>query len=261
MSEVIRFDSVSFIRNDKTILQDIQFSLSQGESLAIIGRNGAGKTTLINLLFGYLWPTIGTVSAFGETYGETPMAPLQNKMGIVQPGHQETLLQRLSCLEMVLTGVIGTLGLYKEPTPTQTKLAINLLNTIGLVHKADQAYNTLSSGEKMKVLLLRAFGEGKELLILDEPTAALDLTARIDFVTSLSLLKKRNPNLTRILITHRIEEIPEDFHKILLLKEGKVLAFGEKKSVFTDSNLSNLYGLNLLVSEKKGQFHITVLSH
>ena len=260
MSEVIRFDSVSFIRNDKLILKDVQFSLNQGESLAIIGRNGAGKTTLINLLFGYLWPTSGSVSAFGETYGDTPMAPLQNKMGIVQPGHQETLLQRLTCLEMVLTGVIGTLGLYKEPTLEQIQTANDLLQSIGLNEKANQLYTTLSSGEKMKVLLLRAFGEGKELLILDEPTAALDLTARVDFGRSLALLKRKTPNLTRILITHRIEEIPEDFHKVLLLKEGTVLAFGDKSKVFTDTHLSELYDLPLSVSKKKGQYHITVLS-
>lgn len=260
MNEVIRFDSVSFIRNDKLILKDVQFSLNQGESLAIIGRNGAGKTTLINLLFGYLWPTSGSVSAFGETYGDTPMAPLQNKMGIVQPGHQETLLQRLTCLEMVLTGVIGTLGLYKEPTLEQIKTANDLLQSIGLNEKANQLYTTLSSGEKMKVLLLRAFGDGKELLILDEPTAALDLTARVDFGRSLALLKRKTPNLTRILITHRIEEIPEDFHKVLLLKEGTVLAFGDKSKVFTDTHLSELYDLSLSVSKKKGQYHITVLS-
>ncbi|MCW7506767.1 ATP-binding cassette domain-containing protein [Leptospira levettii] len=260
MSEVVRFQCVSFVRNDKTILQDVNFSLTQGESLAIVGRNGAGKTTLINLLFGYLWPTSGTVSTFGETYGDTPMAPLQNKMGIVQPGHQETLLQRLTAFEMVLTGVIGTLGLYKEPTPEQTKTASLLLESIGLENKAHQQYQTLSSGEKMKVLLLRAFGEGKELLILDEPTAALDVTARVDFVRSLYSLKQTNPKLTRILITHRIEEIPEDFHTILLLKEGQVLAFGEKQSVFTDTNLSKLYDLNLAVSEKKGQYQLTVLS-
>ncbi|TGL72881.1 ABC transporter ATP-binding protein [Leptospira jelokensis] len=260
MSEVLRFDSVSFIRNDKTILNEVNFSLKQGESLAIVGRNGAGKTTLINLLFGYLWPTSGTVSAFGERFGETPMAPLQNQMGIVQPGHQETLLQRLTCFEMVVTGVIGTLGLYKEPTPDQTKLANDLLSSIGLLQKADQLYQTLSSGEKMKVLLLRAFGEGKQILILDEPTAALDLTARVDFGKSLDSLKDKNPNLTRILITHRIEEIPEDFDKVLLLKEGNVLAFGVKSSVFTDETLSKLYDLKLSVGQKKGQYHITVLS-
>ncbi|XDD42243.1 ABC transporter ATP-binding protein [Leptospira sp. WS60.C2] len=260
MSEVIRFDSVSFIRNEKIILQDVSFALNEGESLVIIGRNGAGKTTLINLLFGYLWPTSGTVSAFGETYGDTPMAPLQNQMGIVQPGHQETLLQRLTCLEMVITGVIGTLGLYKEPTVEQTKIAKDLLQSIGLLDKSNQLYQTLSSGEKMKVLLLRAFGEGKNLLILDEPTAALDLTARVGFDRTLSKLKEKNPKLSRILITHRIEEIPADFHKVLLLKEGKQLALGDKSSVFTNANLSQLYDLEVSVSEKKGQYHITVLS-
>lgn len=260
MSEVIRFDSVSFIRTDKKILDNVNFSLNQGDSLAIIGRNGAGKTTLINLLFGYSWPTTGSISAFGETYGETPMAPLQNRIGMVQPGHQETLLQRLTTFEMVITGVIGTLGLYKEPTKEQEQIAESLLASINLSHKKQHIYSTLSSGEKMKVLLLRAFGVGKEILVLDEPTATLDITARTDFGKSLSQLKMGSPLLTRILITHRIEEIPEDFSKILLLKEGKVISFGEKAEVLTDQNLSNLYDLDLQVNVKKGQYSVTVLS-
>ncbi|TGK86323.1 ATP-binding cassette domain-containing protein [Leptospira bourretii] len=260
MSEVIRFDSVSFVRTDKKILDQVHFSLNQGDSLAIIGRNGAGKTTLINLLFGYSWPTTGSISAFGETYGETPMAPLQNRIGMVQPGHQETLLQRLTTFEMVLTGVIGTLGLYKDPTKEQEKTAESLLASIGLIHKKNQIYSTLSSGEKMKVLLLRAFGVGKEILVLDEPTATLDITARTDFGRSLAQLKNGNPHLTRILITHRIEEIPEDFSKILLLKEGKVISFGEKAKVLTDQNLSDLYDLDLQVNQNKGQYSVTVLS-
>lgn len=260
MNEVVLFDSVSFVRNDKKILDNINFSLNQGDSLAIIGRNGAGKTTLINLLFGYSWPTTGSISAFGETYGETPMAPLQNRIGMVQPGHQESLLQRLTTFEMVLTGVIGTLGLYKEPTKNQELTAESLLNSIGLSHKINQTYATLSSGEKMKVLLLRAFGVGKDILVLDEPTATLDITARTDFGKSLLQLKKNNPRLTRILITHRIEEIPEDFSKVLLMKEGKVLSFGAKNQVLTDKNLSDLYDLDLQVNEKKGQYSVTVLS-
>ncbi|MCW7468535.1 ABC transporter ATP-binding protein [Leptospira kanakyensis] len=260
MSEVIRFESVSFVRTDKKILDKINFSLNAGDSLAIIGRNGAGKTTLINLLFGYSWPTTGSISAFEETYGETPMAPLQNRIGMVQSGHQESLLQRLTTLEMVLTGVIGTLGLYKDPTELQEKTAESLLRSINLIHKKDQIYSTLSSGEKMKVLLLRAFGTGKEILVLDEPTATLDITARVDFGKSLFQLKTNNPNLTRILITHRIEEIPEDFSKILLLKEGKVISFGKKSEVLTDKNLSDLYDLDLQVNEKKGQYSVTVLS-
>lgn len=260
MSEVIRFDSVSFVRTDKKILDQVHFSLNQGDSLAIIGRNGAGKTTLINLLFGYSWPTTGSISAFGETYGETPMAPLQNRIGMVQPGHQETLLQRLTTFEMVLTGVIGTLGLYKDPTKEQEKTAESLLASIGLIHKKNQIYSTLSSGEKMKVLLLRGFGVGKEILVLDEPTATLDITARTDFGRSLAQLKNGNPHLTRILITHRIEEIPEDFSKILLLKEGKVISFGEKAKVLTDQNLSDLYDLDLQVNQNKGQYSVTVLS-
>lgn len=255
---ILNFESVTYVRNKSTILNNVSFSLNENDSLVILGRNGAGKTTLINLLFGYYWPTSGSISVFGETYGDSPMAPIQNQIGIVQSNHQETLLQRLTTIEMVVTGLIGTLGLYKEISEPQMEEAYSLLSQIGMESKKDQPFQTLSSGEKMKVLLLRAMGKGKRLLILDEPAAALDLTARVDFFLSCESMKSKDPNLTRILITHRLDEIPESFQKLLLLKEGKILAFGDKKKVLTSENLSNLYDLPLALQEQNGQYSVSV---
>ncbi|MDF3819561.1 ATP-binding cassette domain-containing protein [Leptospira sp. 96542] len=260
MPDVLNFSSVSFVRNDNQILKNINFQLEEADSLVILGRNGAGKTTLINLLFGYLWPTTGTISVFGNEYGTTPMAPLQKQMGIVQSNHQETLLQRLTAFEMVLTGLIGTLGLYADPTVSQIEKAMELLNSMSMGQKKDQNYASLSSGEKMKILLLRALGEGKRLLVLDEPAAALDLTARHELFESVKVLKTKNPKLTRILITHRLEEIPTDFGKILLLKNGEVFVSGNKEEVLTDANLSRLYDLNLKVHCNDGQYSATIQS-
>lgn len=256
---ILNFSNVSFVRNDISILNQISFSLSESDSLAIIGRNGAGKTTLINLLYGYLWPTSGEISIFGELYGNSPMVPIQNQIGMVQSNHQETLLQHLTTIEMVLTGFLGTLGLYKEVNSSQVSAAEQLLISLKMDSKKDQPYKTLSSGEKMKVLLLRAMGQGKRLLVLDEPAAALDLTARVDFFSSLETLKFKNPNLTRILITHRLEEIPKHFNKVLLLKNGNILAFGEKEKVLTSENLSLLYELPLFVSIQNGQYTVSVI--
>ncbi|WP_411823691.1 ABC transporter ATP-binding protein [Leptospira sp. 'Mane'] len=236
-------------------MDDISFSVPKAESLVILGRNGAGKTTLINLLFGYLWPTTGSVFVLNEEYGTTALKPIQTKIGIVQPAHQEQLLQKsLTVEEMILTGFYSTLGLYNDPTDEDKKKAMERLSLLNLTHKAKQTYSTLSSGEKSKVLLLRALGKGKEILILDEPAAALDITARFELNQSISEIKKENPNLTRILITHRLEEIPKDFSSVLLLKEGKVLAFGKKEDVLTPKHLSDLYDLNLDVAVNNGQY-------
>ncbi|WP_246047532.1 ABC transporter ATP-binding protein [Leptospira ilyithenensis] len=236
-------------------MDDISFSVPKAESLVILGRNGAGKTTLINLLFGYLWPTTGSVFVLNEEYGTTALKPIQTKIGIVQPSHQEQLLQKsLTVEEMILTGFYSTLGLYNDPTDEEKAKTTERLSLLNLTHKAKQTYSTLSSGEKSKVLLLRALGKGKEILILDEPAAALDVTARFELNGSISKIKKENPGLTRILITHRLEEIPKDFSSVLLLKEGKILNYGKKEDVLTAKHLSELYDLNLDVAVNNGQY-------
>ncbi|TGN19377.1 ABC transporter ATP-binding protein [Leptospira idonii] len=258
MSDFIRFREVSFFRNNNPILNNLSFSIGKGESLVILGRNGAGKTTLINLLFGYLWPTSGSITVLGEEYGSTPLKPIQNKIGILQSAHQEHLLQKsLTAEEVIITGIHGTLGLYNDITEEQIRIAKEKLNSLGIAKKADQKYTTLSSGEKTKVLLLRSIGLGKEILILDEPAAALDLTARYELNQSISKIKEDHPHLTRILITHRLDEIPTDFDQVMLIKNGTIIKKGEKKDTLTKEYLSDLYDLNLNVQVKDGQYNAT----
>jgi iron complex transport system ATP-binding protein len=260
MPEILRFEEVTYSRNGNVILQDISFRIKEGQSLAILGRNGAGKTTLINLLFGYLWPTTGKIFAFGEEFGTTPLAPLQHQIGILQSTHQDQLLQKsLTVLEMIVTGMHKTLGLYHDISAEEKETALIRLASLKLESKANQRYSTLSSGEKTQILLLRALGSGIRILILDEPTAALDFTARFNFERSIAKLKKNNQKLTRILITHRIEEIPEDFDSVLLLKEGKLVTVGEKAKVLTKENLSNLYDIPIDVQNTNQRYFISGL--
>ncbi|TGL60066.1 ATP-binding cassette domain-containing protein [Leptospira ognonensis] len=260
MSEILRFENVSLSRNEIPILKNISFSMKEGQSVAIVGRNGAGKTTLINLLFGYLWPSSGTIFAFGEEYGTTPLAPLQQKIGFLQSAHQEQLVQKsLTAIEVVITGIHKTLGLYQDISTEAYQLALDRLHSVNLAAKANQRYSTLSSGEKTKILLLRALGDGVKLLVLDEPTAALDFTARYQLEKSIERLKIENTDLTRILITHRIEEIPSDFDTILLLKDGLLIGYGAKELVLTSANLSQLYDLPVEVHFANQRYFISGL--
>jgi|JI8StandDraft_1071087.scaffolds.fasta_scaffold01134_12 iron complex transport system ATP-binding protein len=261
MPEVIRFEEVTLFRKESTIINNVTFSIQEGQSVAVLGRNGAGKTTLINILFGYLWPSTGKVFVFGEEYGTTPLAPLQSRMGFLQSSHQDLLLQKsLTALEVIITGIHKTLGLYRAVTPSDQSIALLQLRSLNLEQKADQRYSTLSSGEKTQILLLRAVASGIGLLVLDEPTAALDFTARYNFERSIRKLKLENPTLTRILITHRIEEIPEDFESVMLLKQGKIISFGNKSQVLTNENLSSLYDLPLEVQKINQRFFLSGLS-
>jgi len=219
----------------------------------LLGPNGSGKTTLLNLLFGYEWPTHGSISLFGETLGEVPMFPLQNRIGILQSNHQNQLLQKnLTVLEILVTGLKSTLGLYAEITSEERDFAEQKLTLLGMLNKKDQLYQELSSGEKRKVLLLRSLGYGRELLPLDEPAENLDFHGRVQLYESLQTLS--NPNLTQVLVTHRFEEIPANCTHAILLKRGRILAKGALDEILKEELLSELYELPVRIVREDNQY-------
>lgn len=241
---MIRLKNVTSIKKGKTILDNFSLEISEKEHWVFLGRNGAGKTTLINFLYGYDWPTTGEIIAFGEKYGESPLRPIQEKMGILESSHQTSLLQKnLTANEILITGIHKTIGIYRDVTKEQIVLADSILHDFGLHNLSDRLFETLSSGEKSKILLLRSIISKPELLILDEPTANLDLTARLEFFRILESVCIKSNLKSSILITHRIEEIPDFYTHICLFKNGRNMASGAIDDILTIPNLMELYDL------------------
>lgn len=247
---MIYLKHLTSIKKGKMILDNFSLEIQEGEHWVFLGRNGAGKTTLINFLYGYDWPTSGEVIAFAEKYGESPLRPIQEKMGILESSHQASLLQKnLTVREILITGIHKTIGIFREITVEQKKITDSILQEFGLDNFSDRLFLTLSSGEKSKILLLRSIISRPELLILDEPTANLDLTARLEFFRILESVFQgsivpNTPSLrSSILITHRIEEIPEFYTHICLFKKGRNIASGAIHEILTVPNLMELYDL------------------
>ncbi len=242
---MIEISNLSLIRDNVTILNQIQVTIQDGETWILLGRNGAGKTSLINLIYGYDWATSGTIKVFGMEYGSHPLLPIQKQIGILQSNQQANLLQKnLTVHEILITGIHSTLGLYKNISDNDSKLADQFLEDNSLLPLRNRMFGQLSSGEKSKTLLLRSIILSPKILILDEPTSSLDLRACFDFFLLLqSIIKKEN--LTCILVVHRLDDIPKFFSHIALLKEGRIIHSGDLKSQFTLENLSNLYDLQI----------------
>lgn len=255
---IVKIEKVSFIRNDRIILDKVDLDIHAGENWVILGKNGSGKTTLINILFAYTWPTEGTVTVFREQYGRTPTREIQKRIGILQGSHQEDRIQRgLTVRDILSTGLLKSIGFYGELNEGEKGKVESLIKNNPWIKDPEQNYSSLSSGEKEKVLLLRALLAEPEILILDEPCASLDISAREDFF--LLLYQNKYKVKTIILITHRTDEIPDFFTHALLLKEGKVLASGVLEKVLTDDSLSNLYGMNIQLIKSEGQYFTRVI--
>lgn len=240
---MIQIQNLSYLRNDESILNQINLEILPGQHWIILGRNGAGKTTLINLLYGYIWPSSGKITVFGTEYGTEPLRPIQEQIGILQSNQQSNLLQRnLTTLEILISGLHSNLGIYREITDKDIATAETLLEQNELSHLKDRNFQILSSGEKSKILLLRSIIRKPKVLILDEPTSSLDIKACYEFFKLLEKIIVKQ-NVTCVQIVHRLEDIPKYFTHIAMMKKGEILYSGKIDSTLNLQNLSNLYDL------------------
>ena len=251
--------NVSVHRGERWILRDVSWSVLRGTCCAILGPNGSGKSTLTRILAAHLFPTDGEVIVLGARFGESNLPALRHRIKLVQAAGPYDVDPSLTASETVLTGFFGTLGLYDIPTSEQVDHAQHLLKRVGLAHVAGQPYSTLSSGERVRSLIARALAAQPDLLLLDEPTAGLDLRAREQVLATVeSLFEQDQPPLTVVMITHHIEELPPATNNILLLDEGKVAAAGPPGQVLQPDRLAAVYRCPLHVRFEAGRYWVTV---
>lgn len=160
---------VSVIRDSKYILKEVSWSVKAGEHWAILGLNGSGKTTLLNMINGYLFPSKGELQVLGKIFGKYDLRELRKSIGWVSTAIQERLYGTESVEDTVLSGKFASIGLYEEPSKEDRDFARSLLERLSSVHLSDRIYQTLSQGEKQRVLIARGLMSSPRLLILDEP--------------------------------------------------------------------------------------------
>lgn len=260
---VIEIKNVNWQREDRHILQHMNWTVEHGEHWAIIGANGAGKTALLNIISGYMWPSSGSVKILGKKFGHYDLRELRKSIGWVS----SALFERFNrfrpnepTLEVVLSGKFASIGVYETIKESDRREADELLGFFGCAHLARQPFNLLSQGEKQRILLARAWMTKPELLILDEPCTGLDLLARESLLESVRLLAEAPDGPTILYVTHHVEEITPLFTHALLLKDGQMLARGEKKKTLTDDHLSEVFGvpINLVWQEGRPWVRLSV---
>ena len=228
-----------FYRSIKA-LDGVSITFKDGSVTAILGPNGAGKTTLLRCLNGLLRPSVGTVFIDGYEVQSLKPREIAKKFGYVPQSTDPTL--SFTVFEMVMMGRRP----YVNWKLNEKDLEVinRALNMTGIKHLANRYFDELSGGEKQKVIIARALAQEPEVLLLDEPTSNLDLKHQLEILNLIRRLA-RERNITVIMAMHDINLACRFSDMAILLKDGKVYAFGEPEAIVTRSNIKEVYGVDV----------------
>ncbi|WP_171056232.1 ABC transporter ATP-binding protein [Paenibacillus sinopodophylli] len=255
---IINIQNVSWDRADRRILHDINWQVKSGEHWCLLGLNGSGKTTLLNMINGYIWPTEGKMSVLGQAFGEFDLRELRKMIGWVSTSLQQKLYGSETATRIVLSGKFATIGLYDQIDEEDQNKAEALMQSLGCTALMNRIYDTLSQGERQRVLIARALMASPKLLILDEPCTGLDVFAREQLLHMIAAVAKEKDAPTIVYVTHHVEEILPCFTKTLLIKEGQVFAAAETSNVLTSGLMSEFFSVPVDIEQREGRNWLTV---
>jgi len=249
MGDVLDLIGVTVVRDGATLLEDVTWTVREGERWVVLGPNGAGKTTLLQIAGARMHPTRGSVDVLGDRLGEVDVFELRPRIGLSSAAFAETLPAGEKVADVVLTAAYAVAGRWRERyDELDHRRSVDLLAAFGVGHLADRTFGTLSEGERKRVQLARSLMTDPELVLLDEPAAGLDLGGRETLVRDLSELASDRRSPVLVLVTHHVEEIPPGFTHGMLLRRGRIVAAGPLDEVLTDDTLSSTFDLPLEVS-------------
>ena len=259
---LLKMQGATVVKNGRRILDDLTLTIHQGEHTVILGPNGAGKSSLIRLITRQDYPLAhadGTppLLIFGESLWN--VFQLRALMGIISEELQvsyisRTLPGRTRGLEVVLSGFFATYGVfpYQQVTETMRDQAYEALALMEATPLAEAFIETMSTGEARRLMIARALVSDPRALLLDEPTAGLDLPARQRFLETLQKIAQHGKTI--ILVTHRVEEIFPEINRVILLKNGRILLDGDKEEVLTSKHLSALFEAPITVHKHQSYY-------
>jgi iron complex transport system ATP-binding protein len=237
-------------------LRDVSVSVTRGSITGLLGPNGCGKTTLLKILSGILPPDSGSVLLDGRPMADLPRRDVAQQIAIVP---QETHPAfDFTSLEMALMGRHPHLGAFQLEGPQDVEIARRALDASGTGHLANRAYMTLSGGEKQRVVIASALAQASRVLLLDEPTASLDLGYQLEISTLLTRLNRAD-GVTMVLATHDLNLAAALCDRLVLLQGGSVLAHGSTADVLTARSVGTLYNVDADVTFHDRAGHLTVI--
>lgn len=257
--EIINFEHINVAYEDENVLHDINLCIKEGEHTVVLGANGSGKSTLLKLFSNDLYPRFSETmkkEVFGKSVWD--IWELKKHLGIITNDLHYQFSERapdLNAFEVILSGFYSSFHIYEhqEFSPLHVKKVEEVLDFLEIRHLRHKHISEMSTGELRKCIIGRALVHEPKAMILDEPTVGLDIKAQLNFIETIRKIAQKR---TIILVTHHLEEIFEEISHVVLIKEGRIFAQGDKKTLLNDKNLSRVFDLPLHVKCEKERYFV-----
>ncbi len=246
MTAAIDVVSISLTYGNVSVLKEVSFTVNPGEFFVIIGPNGSGKTSLIKSIAGIEKPRSGRIDILGrplQDYGRKALARIVALVPQTAPADFP-----FTVAETVLMGRAPHLGLLGMESESDVKIARQVMAFTGVAELADRKIEHLSGGERQRAFVARAVCQSSEILLLDEPTASLDLAYQARLMDLMEALKN-DRGATIVMVSHDVNLAALYADRLLLLKDGQIIGQGRPSDVLTYEILEKVYGCTLLVDQ------------
>jgi iron complex transport system ATP-binding protein len=244
-------------REQRPALDDVSLQITSGEHVCILGPNGCGKSTLIKTITRECYPLAregSSISIFGRERWN--IFELRSMLGLVSPDLLASCTTDATGRDVVLSGFFSSTRIFPHhhPDPAHLARANETLSRLGIAHLAGRPVAEMSSGEAKRTLIARALAHDPQTLLFDEPSNALDIAAQVQLRDTMRELAKSGIGI--LLVTHHVSEIIPEIERVVLLREGRILADGPKSSILTAEHLSKLFGIPVCLGRHDGFFHL-----
>ena len=236
----------------RTVASGIDLRVARGEVLCLLGPNGAGKSTLFKTLLGLIPPIAGDVRVGERPLGSLTRAELAKSMAYVPQA--QVMEFAYTVLDLVLMGRTAHLGPFSAPGRRDHERAHAALADLGIADLADAEANRISGGQRQLCLVARALAQDAPLLVMDEPTASLDLGNRLLVLERVRALKAQNYGV--VFSTHDPDQARELATTVAVIAGGRLAAYGPPQDTVTGPILSAVYGVDVVVERTESGRHI-----
>ncbi|MDX1320477.1 MAG: ATP-binding cassette domain-containing protein [Oceanospirillum sp.] len=249
-------NNITAFRGDRKVLENFNLTLHEGESVAILGPNGCGKSTLLKLLTREIYHVDKPESSLLiKGQDRINLMQLREWLGVVSQDLQEFYTPYTKGRDVVASGLLGAIGVHDhlQLTESQQQRVDEVIGQLGLAYLNDTMFQQLSTGQQRRLLLARALIHNPSTLIFDEPTNSLDLQASFELIATMRGLVQSGTNL--LIATHHVQEVVPEIERIIFMKDGQIIADGDKTALLTSEHLSDLYGVKLKLMVQDGFYH------